>query len=92
MGRQDGKHHIGSNKYLTIKTRNTNNHNQGPTGPLRRNKMYNFNELCNLVTNSMDYEGLKFDGILSFLLEMGVGVELADDVISAINYELLLAA
>ena len=54
--------------------------------------MYNFNELCNLVTNSMDYEGLKLDGILSFLLEMGVGVELADDVISAINYELLLAA
>ena len=54
--------------------------------------MYNFNELCNLVTNSMDYEGLKFDGILLFLLEMGVGVELADDVFSAINYELLLAA
>lgn len=54
--------------------------------------MYNFNEIVNLVTNSMDYEGLKYEGILLFLLDMGVSVGLADEVINEIDLEMSLAA
>lgn len=54
--------------------------------------MYNFNDLINLAMNSMEFEGLKHEGLLMFLLDMGINIGTADDVISAIDYELALVA
>tara|TARA_B100000767_G_C19268428_1_gene330281 strand:- start:15 stop:293 length:279 start_codon:yes stop_codon:yes gene_type:complete len=89
MGLQDGKHHFGSNKYLTIKTRNTNYlTTNGPTGPLRRYKMYNTNEMINLALNMVEFEGLKVRDLLLWLLDMGADLDMADSVIHEVKFEL----
>ena len=54
--------------------------------------MNTFNDLINLALNTMEFEGLKHSGLLMFLLDMGASMDMADDVISQINYESLLAA
>jgi len=54
--------------------------------------MFNFNDLINLALNSMEYEGLSFDGLFQFFTSMGVSENMADDLINTINEELHLSA
>lgn len=54
--------------------------------------MYNFNELLNLALNSMEFEGLKYDSLLMFFLDLGVTISVADELINEIDVELALAA
>jgi hypothetical protein len=52
--------------------------------------MYNINELINLTLNSIEYEGLKTTDVLMWLLDMGTTFETADEVVSAVNFEITL--
>lgn len=54
--------------------------------------MYNFNELINLALNSMEYEGLRFEGLYNFFTDMGVTENLTDRLINTIEDEIRLAA
>tara|TARA_R110002074_G_scaffold128069_3_gene268253 strand:+ start:335 stop:553 length:219 start_codon:yes stop_codon:yes gene_type:complete len=65
-----------------------NNLTNGPTGPLRRYKMYNIDEMINLALNMVEFEGLKVRDLLMWLLDMGANIDMADSVVAEVKFEL----